>query len=401
MSIDTEPVIVEALRTPFGRRRGALRDVRPDDLAAWLVRQVLDRTGVPGEELGDVLVGCATPSGEQGWNIGRQVVLLAGLPHEVPGLTVNRMCASSDQAVRFAAHAVRAGEYDLALAVGVESMSRVPMTSDGVSFSPSMSYRLIPQGLSAEQVADKWGFSRQAMEELALSSHRRALDAWERGAFDDEVVPASGLPVTPPEDPGAGEGRAGGSVAGPSTAELRRDEGPRPETSAEALAALAPSFLPDGRLTAGTSSQMSDGAAAVLIASRRRAAELGLRPRARLVAGVTVGSDPVLQLTGVIDATAKVLATAGLSLGDVDHFEVNEAFASVPMAWMAETGVSPDKVNPRGGSIALGHPLGATGGRLLGTMVHALEQEGGRYGLQTMCIGHGMANATVIERLDT
>lgn len=385
MAADAEPVIVEALRSPIGRRNGALRAVRPDDLAAWLVRQVVARTGLPPAELGDVIVGCATPSGEQGWNIGRQAVLLAGLPPEVPGVTINRMCASSDQAVRYAAQAIRAGEYELALAVGVESMSRVPMTSDGVSFSPAMEgrYRLVQQGLSAESIADKWGLSRQAMEELALASHERALDAWARGAFDAEVVPAEGLPVQ----------------GGAEPAVLRRDEGPRPDTTPAKLAGLRPAFRADGRITAGTSSQMSDGAAAVLVASRRKAAELGLRPRARLVTGVTVGSDPVLQLTGVIDATAKALAAAGLSLDDIDHFEVNEAFAAVPMVWMAETGVRVERVNPRGGSIALGHPLGATGARLLVTMLHGLEQDGGRYGLQTMCIGHGMANATVIERL--
>lgn len=385
MVADTEPVIVDAARSPIGRRGGALGGVRPDDLAAWLVRRMVARAGIPETELGDVLVGCATPTGEQGWNIARQVVLLAGLPAEVPGVTVNRMCASSDQAVRYAAQAIRSGEYELALAVGVESMSRVPMTSDGVSFSSSMAarYRLVPQGLSAEKVADKWGLTRSAMEDLALASHERALGAWARGDFDEEVVPAEGLPVH-------GDGPA---------AWLARDEGPRRDTSRGRLADLAPAFLPDGRITAGTSSQMSDGVAGVLLASRRKAAELGLRPRARLLAGVTVGSDPVLQLTGVIDATAKALASAGLELGDIDHFEVNEAFASVPMAWMAETGVVADKVNPRGGAIALGHPLGATGARLLVTMLHALEQRGRRYGLQTMCIGHGMANATVVECL--
>ncbi|MGH9086792.1 MAG: thiolase family protein [Acidimicrobiales bacterium] len=385
MPADTEPVIVEALRTPIGRRGGALRDVRPDDLAAWLVGEVVERTGLPAAELGDVIVGCATPAGEQGWNIGRQVVLLSGLPVEVPGLTVNRMCASSDQAVRYATQAIAAGEYELAMAVGVESMSRVPMTSDGVSFSPAMDgrYRLVAQGLSAEKVADKWGLSRAAMEELALVSHQRAIDAWACGAFDAEVVPAGGLPAQ----------------AGAPPAVLRRDEGPRHDTSAEKLARLRPAFCTEGRVTAGTSSQMSDGAAVVLLASRRKAAELGLRPRARLVTGVTAGSDPVLQLTGVIDATAKALATAGLELDDIAHFEVNEAFAAVPMAWMAETGVPTDRVNPRGGALALGHPLGATGARLLVTMLHALEQRDDRYGLQTMCIGHGMANATIIERL--
>jgi acetyl-CoA acyltransferase len=378
-----EPVIVEAVRTPIGKRGRALAGVRPDDLVAYLAAETLRRAGAPAEALGDLIVGCATPTGEQGWNIARQAVLLAGFPVEVPGVTVNRMCASSDQAVRYAAHAIRMAEIDVALAMGVESMSRVPMASDGESFSPSMSARftLIQQGLSAELVAEKWGLSRAALEELAVASHRHAVATWASGGFADEVVPVEidavdGSPVT-----------------------LDRDEGPRADTSLEQLAGLPPAFQPDGRITAGTSSQMSDGASAVLLASRRRAAELGLRPRARIVAGVTVGSDPVLQLAGVIEATGKALERSGLQVGDIDHFEVNEAFASVPLAWLAETGAPPERLNPRGGAIALGHPLGATGGRLLVTMLHALEQTGGRLGLQTMCIGHGMANATIIERI--
>lgn len=382
--IPTNPddaVILAALRTPLGKRGRSLSGLRPDDLAAWLVRQIIDRTGVAPEDLGDVVTGCGTPSGEQGWNIGRQVVLLAGLPPEVPGITVNRMCASSDQAVRYATHAVRAGEYDLALAVGIECMSRVAMTSDGDSFSPSMPYRLIQQGLSAELVAEKWGLSRAAMEELACASHQRAVQAWDEGLFDDEVVPVAMHDAT------------GDLVS------LARDEGPRRDTSPEQLAALRPAFKEDGRITAGTSSQMSDGAAAVLVATRAKAAALGLEPRARLVTGVTVGADPVLQLAGVIDATAKALEKAGLELSDIDHFEVNEAFAAVPMAWMAETGVGPDKVNPRGSGLSIGHPLGTTGARMMTTMLHTLEQTGGRYGLQTMCIGHGMASASIIERL--
>ncbi|MGH9064001.1 MAG: thiolase family protein [Acidimicrobiales bacterium] len=384
MSNPTDAVIVAAGRTPVGKRGGALSAIRPDDLGALLVRQLLDRAGIDGSVLDDLVLGCSTPVGEQGWNLGRQVVLLAGLPVEVPAMTINRMCASSDQAVQIAGQAIRCGDVDAVMACGVESMSRVPMSSDGVRFSDHMRprFRLIPQGRSAEMIADKWALSRSTLDSFALDSHQRAVEAGSRGCFDRELVPV------------ATEGEGGARV------ELTHDEGPRPTTSARQLAALPPAFVEDGRITAGNSSQMSDGAAGVLVMSRRKAHDLGLRPRARVVHSVSVGSDPVLQLAGVIEATHKVLDRAGLSLAEIDHFEVNEAFASVPMAWMAETSVPHAKVNPRGGAIALGHPLGATGARIMVTMLHALEDGGGRYGLQTMCIGHGMANATIIERLD-
>lgn len=385
MRSPTEPVIVAAARTPIGKRGGALSALRPDDLGALLVRELLDRAGgLDPATVDDLVVGCATPVGEQGWNIARQMVLAAGLPVSVPGVTVNRMCASGDQALRYGSWGIAAGEADVVLACGVESMSRVPMTSDGTSFSDRVSerFRLVQQGLSAELMAEKWGLSRKVMDGFSLESHRRAVAAQRSGAFERELLPVEAV----------GEG---GVVV-----KLASDEGPRPGTTMERLSQLRPAFQDPGSVTAGNSSQMSDGAAGVVVMSSARAAELGLAPRARLVRSVTVGADPVLQLAGVIDATRHVLARAGLSAGDIDHYEVNEAFAAVPLAWLAETGVPASKLNPRGGSVSLGHPLGATGTRLTVTMLHALEDSGGRYGLQAMCIGHGMANATIIERLD-
>jgi acetyl-CoA acyltransferase len=377
-----EAVVVGALRTPIGKRGGALAQVRPDDLAAFLLWGLCRVAGVEPGWVDDVIMGCATPVGEQGWNIGRQAVLLAGFPVEVPALTVNRMCASSDQAVRQAAQAIRCGDADLVIAAGVESMSRVPMTSDGTSFSPQMPYRLIMQGLSAQLMAERFGVSKVEMDEFSLRSHQRAVAAQQAGAFSRELLPVE-LPTVD------------GGVA-----KLTEDEGPRPGTSLAAIERLPPAFQPDGWITAGNSSQMSDGAAGLVLASRRFAEQRGLEPRARLLASVSVGSDPVLQLAGVIEATRRALARAGLRLDQIDHVEVNEAFASVPLAWMKELGGSPERVNPRGGAIALGHPLGATGARLLVTALHALEDTGGRLALTTMCVGHGMANATVLERLE-
>ncbi|MHB2018079.1 MAG: thiolase family protein [Candidatus Xenobia bacterium] len=384
MASPRDAVIVAAARTPIGRRGRGLAQVRPDDLAAALVRELLEGTGVAPADVEDVLVGCATPVAEQGWNVGRLIVLLAGFPVEVPAVTINRMCGSSDQAVQFASQAIRSGDREVVLAVGVESMSRVPMASDGNRFSPQMGkrFRLIQQGLSAELVAQKYGFSRGQMDEFSYESHLRAVAAGKAGAFERETLPVI---------------RAGEDG---SEVHLCHDEGPRPDTSLEKLAELKPAFKDDGTITAGNSSQMSDGASALLLMSREEAERRGLRPRARVVTSVSVGSDPVLQLTGPIAATARALKKAGLDPGDVDHYEVNEAFACVTMAWMHETGVPHRKVNPRGGAIALGHPLGATGGRLMISMLHALEDGGGRFGLQTMCIGHGMANATIIERLE-
>ena len=380
-----DAVIVAAARTPIGKRGRSLAAVRPDDLAAGLICQLLQVVPVPPRAIQDLIVGCATPVGEQGWNVARQIGLLAGLPVEVPGVTVNRMCGSSDQALQFASQAIRSGDVDVVLAAGVESMSRVSMASDGVRLSPAMKdrFQLVAQGHSAELVRKKWGFSRRQLDDYSLESHERALAAARNHLFDRELIPV------------ATRGENGAEVR------LCHDEGPRPDTSSEKLAALEPAFEPDGAVTAGNSSQMSDGAAAVLLMSAEACRRMGLRPRARMVRAVSIGSDPILQLVGVVDATRLVLQRAGLGLTDIDHFEVNEAFACVPMAWLHEMKADVRKLNPRGGAIALGHPLGATGVRLTATMLNALEDAGGRYGLQTMCIGHGMANATVIERLDS
>jgi len=377
-----DAVIVEAVRTPIGRRDRALASVRPDDLAALVLREVIRRAGILPVEVEDIIVGCATPVGEQGYNVGRIATLIADFPVEVPAVTINRMCASSDQAVQFASQAIRAGDMDVVMAAGIESMTRVPMGSDGAPFSQSLPrrYRLIPQGLSAELMVEKWGLSREELDAYSLESHRRAVAAWEAGCFRNEIVP---VPVELPD------GR---------TALLDRDEGPRADTSPELLASLPPVFKADGKITAGNSSQMSDGAAAVLLMSREKAERMGLRPRARIVATATIGSDPELQLAGPIAATAKVLERAGIVLDDLDHIEVNEAFASVVLAWAREWKPDLRRLNPKGGAIAIGHPLGATGARLLTTMLHALEESGGTYGLQTMCIGHGLANATIIAR---
>ncbi|MGH9292946.1 MAG: thiolase family protein [Acidimicrobiales bacterium] len=371
--------IVAAARTPIGKRRGSLRDVRPDDLLAGLILDLVEQSGVAPGEIDDVIVGCSTPVGEQGWNIARQAALIAGLPHSVPGVTVNRMCASSDQAVRYAVRAVESGDASVVVAAGVESMSRVEMTSDGTSFSPRLNAQgitLPQQGKSAELIARAYELPRDELDELAVESHRRASAAAEAGLFDAEIVVV--------KDP---EGEA----------LLCRDEGVRAGTSFEALAALPPAFVEDGVITAGNSSQMSDGAAGVLVMADDVAKYLGLAPRARLVSAATVGSDPVLQLTGVVEATGTALKRAGIALDDLDHVEVNEAFAPVPLVWMRNFGFDPARVNPLGGAMALGHPLGATGARILVTMIHALERAGGGLGMQTMCIGHGMANATVFE----
>lgn len=377
-----DAVLVAAVRTPIGRRGKTLSTTRPDELVAQILREVVRRAGIDPKDVDDVIMGCCTPIGEQGVNVSRLSVLIAGFPAEVPAVTINRMCASSDQAAHFAAQAIRAGDMDSVIAAGVESMSRVPMGSDSGKFSKRLlrQYRIIPQGLSAELMAEKWQLSRQALDEYALESHRRALQAQHEGRFAREIMPVE--------------------VEASDGLRLRfdTDEGPRHETSLEQLAALPPAFQAGGKVTAGNASQMSDGAAAVLIMSRDKAESLGLRPRARIIGRVAVGSDPTLQLAGPITATHKVLYKTGLCLPDLDVIEVNEAFASVVLAWARELKPDMTKVNPNGGAIALGHPLGATGARLMTTLLHELERCGGRYGLQTMCIGHGLANATMIER---
>lgn len=383
-----EVVIVEGVRTPVGRRNGVLKDIRPDDLAAKTLKELVNRAGIDASIVEDVILGCVTQAGEQAGDIARTSALIAGFPIEVPGTTIDRQCGSSQQAVHFAAQAILAGDMDVVIAGGVESMSRVPMGTNyqgaAEPFSPSLKekYEMIHQGLSAERIAEKYGFTREDLDRFSLESHQKALKAQEEGYFTREILP---LEVTLPDG---------------TKAVIKEDSGPRKGTSLEALAGLKPSFIEDGVIHAGNSSQISDGAAAVLLMSGEKAEELGLKPRFRVHTRVVVGSDPTLMLTGPIPATQKALEKAGLSINDIDIFEVNEAFAPVPLAWIKETGANPSKLNPNGGAIALGHPLGGSGARLMVTMMHELERTGGRFGLQTMCEGHGMANATIIERLD-
>lgn len=380
-----EVVIVEAVRTPVGKRKGLLSNVRPDELAAKVLKEVVNRAGISPAQVEDVIFGCVSQTEEQGFNIARTAALMADFPIEVPGTTLDRQCGSGQQAVHFAAQAILSGDMDIVIAGGVESMTRVPMGStrqtSGWSEELTSKYEMIHQGLSAERIVEKWGLSREELDEFSLESHRRALEAQEEGRFNKEIMP---LEVTL-ED---------GSVHA-----MTEDEGPRKGTSLEKLGTLKPAFIENGKIHAGNSSQMSDGAAALLLMSREKAEELGLKPRFRIVARTVVGSDPTLMLTGPIEATKRVLKKAGLSIDDMDTYEVNEAFAPVPIVWLKELGANPEKLNPNGGAIALGHPLGATGARVMITMMHELERTGGRYGLQAICEGGGMANATIIERL--
>jgi acetyl-CoA acetyltransferase family protein len=372
--------IVEAVRTPVGRRNGKLSGVRPVDLAATVLREVTLRAGVSPEQVEDVIMGCVTPIGEQGANIARLSVLMAGFPISVPAVSINRMCGSSQQAIHFGSQAIAAGDMDLVIAGGVEHMTRVPMGSDWPGeFPADIGYPLVPQGISAEMMAEKWSLPRAVLDAFSYHSHLKAAAATHEGRFGPQIV---AIKAPQPDD---------------RHEMVLIDEGIRFQPDLAKMAALQPAFKPDGVITAGNASQISDGAAAVLLASERKAAELGLRPKARLVARVVVGSDPVLMLDGPIPATRKVLARAGLRVGDVDLFEINEAFASVVLAWLKEIEPPADRVNVNGGAIALGHPLGASGARIMTTLVHELERRGGRYGLQTMCIGHGMATATIIE----
>jgi acetyl-CoA acyltransferase len=381
-----EAVIVEAVRTPVGRRKGMLSNIRAEDLAALVLKEVVKRAGIEAHLVEDVIMGCVSQVGEQGFCVGRVAALIADYPIHVPGVTIDRQCGSSQQAIHFAAQAIISGDMDVVVAAGIEHMTRVPMGSNfkDTTFSEALTsrYEIINQGLSAERIAEKWGFSRSQLEEFALESHRRAIQAQQEGRFRREIMP---IEVTLPDG---------------STTVFDQDEGPRPDTSLEKLAGLKPAFKEDGVITAGVSSQISDGAAAVLLMSGEMAKQLGVKPRFRVIGRSVVGSDPTLMLTGPIPATEKVLAKTGLKMEDIDVFEVNEAFAPVVLAWMKDLGADPAKVNPNGGAIALGHPLGASGARLMTTMMHELERTGGRYGLQTMCEGHGMANATIIERID-
>lgn len=383
-----EAVIIEAVRTPIGKKNGSLAGWRPDDLAAFTLRAVVDRAGIDPREVEDVVMGCVSQVGEQGWNIARNAALIAGFPLEVCGVSVNRQCGSSQQATHFAAMGILSGVQECVIASGVESMSRIPIGSDGIGpgdgpVSPKLSelYTIVSQGISAEMIAEKWGLSRKEVDELSYESHRRAARAIREGRFKREIVP---VPVTLPD----GTKRS-----------FDTDEGVRMEPSLPKMATLPASFKSDGVVTAGNSSQISDAAAAVLVMSREKAKTLGLRPRARIVAMATAGVDPTIMLTGPIPATQKVLARAGLRLSDMDRIEVNEAFASVVLAWQRELSPDMEKVNVNGGAIALGHPLGASGARILSTLLHELERTGGRYGLATMCIGFGQATATIIERV--
>jgi acetyl-CoA acetyltransferase family protein len=382
-----EAVIVEAVRTAIGRRGGTLSPVRPDDLMALTLQEVVRRAGIDAGRVDDVIVGCVTQTGEQGMNLARAAVLIAGFPIEVPGTTINRFCGSGQQAVNFAAQGVLSGAQDVVIGGGVENMTRVPMGSDATGpgegpVSPKLMdlYEVIPQGNSAEMIAKKWGFSRQQLDEFSFQSHRKAGQAIQEGRFRREIFPV--------------EVKQNGSSYAFDT-----DEGVRIPPSLEKMAQLKPSFQDDGVVTAGNSSQISDGAAAVLVMTPEKAHELGLRPRARIVAQAIVGSEPTIMLTGPIPATAKVLKKAGLALKDIDLFEVNEAFAPVVLAWQHETGADMEKVNYNGGAIALGHPLGASGARLITSLLHELERQEARYGLSTMCIGYGMGIATIIERI--
>ncbi|WP_432353907.1 thiolase family protein [Sporosarcina sp. A2] len=380
-----EAVIVAGLRTPVGRRKGSLANTRPDELAALLLNELMDRAGVAKDETDDIILGCVTQSGEQGGNVARTASLIAGFPVTVPGVTIDRQCGSSQQAVHFASQAIISGDMDVVIAGGVESMTREAMFSNMHAAKPSAKltsqYEIINQGLSAERIASKWKLSREALDQFAYDSHQKAMRAIEEGRFAEEVVPVSVIDQ---------EG---------NTKLFSVDEGPRPESTLEALAGLKTVFDEQGAITAGNASQMSDGASAVLLMSRDKAEALGVQPIARIVARTVVGSDPTLMLTGPIEATRQVLEKAGLTIEDMDRYEVNEAFAPVPLAWLAETGANLEKLNVNGGAIALGHPLGATGTKLLVSLMHELKHSGGRYGLLAICEGMGMANATVIEML--
>ncbi len=390
-----EPVILSAVRTPFGRRNGALRDTRPDELLAHSLVAALDRAQVPAHCVNDVVAGCVSQAGEQGGNIARQAVLLAGWPAEVPAMTLNRMCGSSQHAVHAAAQAIASGDAEFAVGCGVESMSRVPMFLDLTlgqhpfrgfdQLHPRLTaqHPIPHQVESAERIAEHWDISRQACNEFALESHRRAHAARLAG-LHHEIVPLSGV------DPGG------------ATLLLDHDEGVRAVIDTDKMTSMAPVFRAPGRgvVTAANASQMSDGSAAVVLGSHAAAQRLGLKPRARFLSRVVVGSDPVMQLTGVMPATRLALQKAGVSLADIDWIELNEAFATVALAWVREFSPDMGRLNPWGGAIAHGHPLGGTGAGLLAKMLSGLTARGGTLGLQVMCIGHGMATASVVERLN-
>lgn len=374
-----DAVIVGAVRTPVGRRKGGLAGVHPVDLAGHVLRALEQRAGFDPADVDDVVWGCVSQVGEQSWNTGRNAVLAAGWPESVPGSTLDRQCGSSQQALHFAAATVISGQADLVVAGGVESMTRVPMGSSAAGADPYGSSiferygtREFNQGVGAEMMAARWGFSRAQLDEYALASHAAAARAQDAGEFDAEIEPVAGV---------------------------KQDEGIRRDTSLAKLGELKTPFKADGVVTAGSASQISDGAAALAVTTSDFARERNLRPLARVHTAVVAADDPVIMLTAPIPATVKALRRSGLALSDIGAYEVNEAFAPVPLAWLAETGADPARLNPRGGAIALGHPLGASGARLMTTLLHHMRQTGTRFGLQTMCEGGGMANATIVELL--
>ncbi len=390
MATMREAVIVEAVRTAVGRRNGRLKDWHPVDLMAQVLSALVQRTRIDTNLVEDVIIGCVSQVGEQSLNVGRNAALAAGFPETVPGTTVDRQCGSSQQAIHFAAQGVISGAYDVVIAGGVESMTRVPMGSSyaqgpGAPFGSQMLRRydngLVHQGISADLVARKWELSREELDAFSLESHRRAARATAEGRFKSQIVP-----IEVKNEDG-------------TTSMFEQDEGIRTDTSLEKLASLKPAFKPDGLITAGNSSQISDGAAAVLIMERAVAERLGLKPRARFITFSLAGDNPIMMLTAPIPATFKVLERAGLALDQMDLVEINEAFASVVLAWQRSTGADMSRVNVNGGAVAIGHPLGASGARLTTVLLHELERTGGRYGLQTICEGGGMANAMIIERL--
>jgi acetyl-CoA acyltransferase len=383
-----EVVIVEAVRTPVGRgheEKGYYKDTHPSNLLAKTYSEVIERAGIPSSEVEDVVTGCVQQFGEQGFNIGRNAWLEAGLPIETPATTLDRQCGSAQQAVNFAAALIASGVHDVTIGSGVEHMGHISFadgmqvqSEHGAAFSPQLleKYNLIPQGLSAEMIADQWEIPRSELDELAVRSHRLAAQATEEGRFEREIVPFQ--------------------VNGDTYV---ADQGIRPDTTLEKLSELKPAFKPDGKITAGNSSQISDGAAAVLLMSREKADELGVKPRARIVDQTTVGVDPVIMLTGPIPATQKLLERGGMKIDDIDLIEINEAFAPVVAAWQRELNPDMDRVNVNGGAMALGHPLGSTGARLITTLLHELERSDKEWGLVTMCCGGGLGTGTVIQRV--
>jgi len=391
-------VIVDAVRTPGGKRNGKLSGWHPVDLAGEVLRAIAERNNLDPALVDDVIMGCVMQVGDQGLNIGRNAVLAAGWPESVPATSIDRQCGSSQQAAHFAAQGVMAGAYDIVVAAGVEVMSTTPMgasiTPGCFPFGPKVLERyssvggLVPQGISAELIADKWNLSREDLDAYGARSQQLAEKATAEGRFDNEIIGIAGRR----------KDRDSGSIVELGET-VTTDEGIRPGTTAEGLASLKPAFKPDGKVTAANSSQITDGAAAVLIMSEERANQLGLRPRARFHTFALAGVDPVMMLTGPIPATTKALERAKLTIDDMDVIEINEAFASVVLAWEKEHHPDMTRVNPNGGAIALGHPLGCSGAKLMATLLNELERTGGRYGLQTMCEGGGMANATIIERL--